>query len=90
MPALSDFRRPFDIARHPTLEPEVKRAILASWASDKAAVDSQPGLRRPDGLATHVHVDDVLSALRALDQGDHLTPSHRRKHRAVARRRRRA
>ena len=38
---LSDFRRPFDIARHPTLEPEVKRAILASWASDAAAVDSE-------------------------------------------------
>ena len=26
--SLSHFRRPFDVARHPTLEPEVKRAIL--------------------------------------------------------------
>ncbi|CAN5811107.1 hypothetical protein BH11PSE6_BH11PSE6_09670 [soil metagenome] len=25
------FRHPFEIARHPSLEPEVKRAILASW-----------------------------------------------------------
>lgn len=37
MPALTDFRRPYDIARHPTLEPEVKRAIFASWASDSAS-----------------------------------------------------
>src|SRR3546814_5705431 len=28
------FLHPFDVARHPDLEPEVKRAILASWASE--------------------------------------------------------
>src|SRR3546814_11192123 len=32
------FLHPFDVARHPDLEPEVKRAILASWASDRSAV----------------------------------------------------
>jgi hypothetical protein len=64
---LSDFRRPFDVTRHPTLEPEVKRAILASWASDAAAVDSRPALRRPPGARHPVAVDEVLSALRALD-----------------------
>jgi hypothetical protein len=63
----SDFRRPFDIARHPTLEPEVKRAILASWASDAAAVDSRPALRHPADARAPVAVDEVLSALRALD-----------------------
>ena len=67
MEQFSDFRRPFDVTRHPTLEPEVKRAILASWASDAAAVDSRPGLRRPPGATSAVAVDDVLSALRALD-----------------------
>jgi hypothetical protein len=65
----SDFRRPFDVTRHPTLEPEVKRAILASWASDAAAVDSRPALRRPAGARDPVAVDDVLSALKALDGG---------------------
>ena len=36
---------PFDIARHPTAEPEVERAILASWVSDRAAPEgeSKPG-----------------------------------------------
>src|SRR5581483_8330984 len=34
----SRFLHPFDVARHPSLEPEVKRAILASWASDRSAV----------------------------------------------------
>ena len=66
--SLSHFRHPFDIARHPTLEPEVKRAILASWASDAAAVEGQPGLRRPVGGTPAVALDDVMSALKFLDK----------------------
>lgn len=65
--SLSDFRRPFDIARHPTLEPEVKRAILASWASDAAAVEDEPSLRRPRGGGAVVPLDEVMAALKALD-----------------------
>lgn len=64
---VSRFTHPFDVARHPTLEPEVKRAILASWASDAAAVPDQPALRRPADVEKPVAVDDVLAALRALD-----------------------
>jgi hypothetical protein len=64
---LSRFLDPFDVARHPTFEPEVKRAILASWASDAAAVKDKPALRHPPGLKNPVHVDDVLSALQSLD-----------------------
>jgi len=41
------FLDPFIVARHPQLEPEVKPAILASWASDRSAVEGQPALRRP-------------------------------------------
>ena len=67
MERLSDFRRPFDVTRHPTLEPEVKRAILASWASDAAAIDSRPAYRHPAGVPAPVEIDEVLSALRALD-----------------------
>ncbi|MDB5709302.1 MAG: hypothetical protein JWL96_1372 [Sphingomonas bacterium] len=67
--ASSRFTDPFDVARHPNLEPEVKRAILASWASDAAAVPDQPALRRPADVERPVPVDDVLAALRALDDG---------------------
>ncbi len=63
----SKFQRPFDVARHPTFEPEVKRAILASWASDAAAVEGRPDLRHPPGLKNPVPIDDVFAALRALD-----------------------
>jgi len=69
MSTYSHFRHPFDVARHPSLEPEVKRAILASWASDANAVESRPALRRPAELGRPVPVDDVLAALRSLDGG---------------------
>ena len=44
-----------------------KRAILASWASDAAAVASNPVLRELPGLRRLVTIDDVLEALSALD-----------------------
>lgn len=65
--SLSHFRRPFDIAKHPTMEPEVKRAILASWASDAAAVEGRPGLRRPNRHGPPMAFDDVMSALKSID-----------------------
>jgi hypothetical protein len=63
----ANFRHPFDVARHPTLEPEVKRAILARWASDRSAVEGKPALRKPPGMRRAVPVDDVFAALRSLD-----------------------
>jgi hypothetical protein len=65
---ISRILHPFDIARHPSLEPEVKRAILASWASDRVAVENQPALRKPPGLDSPVRLDDVLAALHTLDR----------------------
>lgn len=65
--AYARFLHPFDVAGHPSLEPEVKRAILASWASDRVAVENQPALRKPPGLSEPVHIDDVLAAMRTLD-----------------------
>ena len=65
----SRFLHPFDVARHPSLEPEVKRALLASWASDRSAVRNKPALRKPRGAKRAVPVDDVLAALRSLDGG---------------------
>ena len=71
----SRFLHPFDVARHPSLEPEVKRALLASWASDRAAVRNKPALRKPPGAKRAVPVDDVLAALRTLDQGGQARPA---------------
>jgi hypothetical protein len=67
------FLHPFDVVHHPQLEPEVKRAILASWASDRVAVTDHPALRQPPELDSPVNVDDVLAALRSLDE----PPQHR-------------
>lgn len=66
-PPVSRYLHPFDIAAHPTLEPEVKRAILASWASDRLAVKGKPALRKPPGAPRPVPIDDILAALRSLD-----------------------
>ena len=71
------FLHPFDVARQPSLEPEVKRAILASWASDRAAVRDRPALRKPPGAKRAVPVDDVLAAMRTLDRGDRRGPAGR-------------
>ena len=66
----SRFLHPFDVTRHPSLELEVKRALLATWASDRSAVRNKPALRKPPGARRAVPVDDVLEALRSLDRGD--------------------
>jgi len=64
---VSRLLHPFDVARHPSMEPEVKRAILASWASDRFAVRNKPALRKPPGLRDPIPVDDVFAALDAID-----------------------
>lgn len=65
---ISRFLHPFDVAHHPSLEPEVKRAILASWASDRSAVKDQPALRKPPGAKRAVPIDEVFAAMRSLDE----------------------
>lgn len=67
--SLNHFHDPFDVVRHPQLEPEVKRAILASWASDAHAVEDRPALRQPPGVDRPLPYDDVMAALRDLDGG---------------------
>lgn len=65
--SLDHFRRPYDVVKHPTLEPKVKCAILASWVSDKAAVKDRPDLRRRRGFKRPVPVLDILAALQNRD-----------------------
>src|SRR3546814_12162506 len=65
------FLHTFDVARHPDLEPEVKRAILASWASDRSAVRDKPALRKPPGATRAVPIEEVPATTRTLDDSSH-------------------
>ena len=62
----SVFDHPRDVVADPTISIGEKRAILASWASDAAAVASNPALRELPG-AHPVTVDEILEALSGLD-----------------------
>lgn len=72
----SRFLHPFDVAHHPSLEPEVKRATLASWASDRFTVRNQPALRKPPGARQAASIDEILAAMHVLDQRPERPTSH--------------
>ena len=61
----SVYDHPRDVLADQTISIGEKRAILASWASDAAAVISNPALR--EGSRHVVTIDEVLEALSALD-----------------------
>ena len=61
------FDHPRDVVASRSLSVAEKRAILASWASDASAVASAPSLRAPSGLKAPVTIDEILDALRLLD-----------------------
>lgn len=52
-----------------TMSIDAKRALLASWASDRRAVENWPVLRRLDS-GSELHIDDIFDALKALDSFD--------------------
>lgn len=58
---------PMAVIREPTLGIAEKRAVLASWASDQHAVPDHPALRSLDS-GSLVRIDDILDALKTLDQ----------------------
>ena len=60
------FRTPLDVVVDPDMTVQEKRAILASWASDACAVESDPNHRRPPS-APIVRFDDIMDALKQLD-----------------------
>lgn len=62
------FNHPRDVLNDPDLTKQEKRAILSSWASDACAVESVPGLRHPSGSKALVSFDDIVDALRSLDE----------------------
>lgn len=61
------FNHPLDVLTELSLTKEEKRALLASWASDAAAVPSCPSLRAPADLRSPVKIDIILDALCRLD-----------------------
>jgi len=64
----TNFMHPADVVADQWLTLADKRAILAAWASDVRAVPDAPGLRQLDNGAV-VRIDDILQALRSLDEG---------------------
>ncbi|EAQ34822.1 hypothetical protein NB311A_19667 [Nitrobacter sp. Nb-311A] len=65
----SVYDHPRDVLADEELTLAEKRAILASWASDAAAVTSCPSLRAIPGQRQPVSIDDILEALSALNYG---------------------
>ncbi len=70
----SVFDHPRDVLADPALSRAEKRAILASWASDAAAVTSCPALRAMPGAKEPVSIDDILEALASLDHSPRNPP----------------
>jgi hypothetical protein len=62
------FEHPSEVVKDPDLTLNEKRAILASWASDACAIEAVPTLRCLPGGKQPVHFDEVMDALRALDE----------------------
>jgi len=67
-----DVRHPRDVLSAPGIAPQEKRAILASWASDMFAVESRPNLRLYPEAKEPVSYDEIIAALKALDEDDQL------------------
>jgi hypothetical protein len=51
-----------------------KRVILSSWASDMYAVESHSTLREVPGIPHRLRLDDILSALKQLDDDNDPPP----------------
>src|SRR5260370_40989071 len=65
---------PRDVLADTALSRAEKRAILASWASDAAAVTSCPSLRDIPGAQQTVSIDELLEALSSLDHSPRNPP----------------
>jgi hypothetical protein len=63
-----DCAHPREVVQDDRLGPTEKRSILSTWASDACAVESRPGFRWLPGTPGPILVDQVLAALRTLDE----------------------
>lgn len=64
---VSHYGSPDDVLDDVKLSTEEKRLILSSWASDMYAVESHPALREVPGIPHRLRLDDILAALKHLD-----------------------
>jgi hypothetical protein len=64
---VSHYCSPDDVLDDAKLSTEEKRLILSSWASDMYAVESHPALREVPGIPRRLRLDDILAALKQLD-----------------------
>jgi hypothetical protein len=64
---VSHYGSPDDVLDDAKLSTEEKRLILSSWASDMYAVESHPVLREVPGIPRKLRLDDILAALKRLD-----------------------
>jgi len=64
---VSHYHSPDGVVLDPRLTNAEKRAILSCWASDIYAVESCPAYRKIPGIARPLRLDDILAALRQLD-----------------------
>jgi hypothetical protein len=70
----SHYNSPDDVLDDVQLSTDEKRVILSSWASDMYVVESQPALREVPGIPHRLHLDDILAALKQLDEEDDPPP----------------
>jgi hypothetical protein len=63
------FEHPSEVVNDQELTLNEKRAILASWASDACAIEAVPTLRCLPGGKRPIPFDEVMDALRMLDEG---------------------
>jgi len=61
------YRHPNDVLHDSDLSLNEKRAILAAWASDASAVHSMPAMRKLPTTERVVPFDEIMQALRSLD-----------------------
>jgi len=71
------FEHPRDVVSDPDLTLNEKRAILASWASDACSIEAAPTLRKTPAGGL-VSFDQIMDAMRALDQELAATLARRR------------
>ncbi|NKM16014.1 hypothetical protein GFL85_34700 [Rhizobium laguerreae] len=64
------FNHPREVLAAEEIGKQEKRAILASWASDMFAIESVPALRHYPGTAEAVSYDEIIQALKYLDEDD--------------------
>jgi DNA-binding transcriptional ArsR family regulator len=72
---VSHYNSPADVLKDARLSTDEKRVVLSSWASDMYAVESHPDLREVLGIPQRLRLDDILAALKRLD--DDMTPPPR-------------